>query len=213
MIVNGRTSKNKVEPEPKENGAGNTQGQTACHGRRNLSAFEGQNYTGMARDTSDGKKIRRVSPVRAVARAKVSGVQWKRFAQRRSAVKAMGNPEKGRIDFPGAFENEKLRKTLNRINAGQLDDLESLVEETLKGKIGGDAGTEALNSPSRALLYYFSKLAASEKEEEVIDLDFVDMLIQKGASPAVADPHGQAVIHEAARQWEASVMQLLLDKG
>lgn len=106
-----------------------------------------------------------------------------------------------------------MRVNHHRMNAAQLSDLEELVEITSQEKRRKDGGVSTVSSPSRALLYYFAKLAASTREEEVIDLEFVETLIESGASVNTADRHGQTLLHEAARQWDLSVAKLLLERG
>ena len=209
MLPNGKIPKNKVKPvrRPDEQEAQGKEGT-----REEVTVFEGQSSFAMTEEPQHNKRVRRVSPIRAVANAKSSIDKWQRFAKRRADTTASRNYQKARIDYPGLRRSEKLKISFNQMNAAQLSDLEDLVETSQKGKLGAK-DLDVTNSPSRALLYYFAKLAASTKEEEVIDLEFVDMLITSGGSVLVADRHGQGIIHEAARQWDTSVAKLLLKRG
>lgn len=157
------------------------------------------------------RKIRIVSPLKAAGQAKVTVSKWRKYARKRSDISAWREYQKARIDFPTIRESMRLNH--HRINAAQLSDLEELVEITAQEKHRKDGGVSTVSSPSRALLYYFAKLAASTREEEVIDLEFVETLIENGASVNTADRHGQTLLHEAARQWDPSVARLLLERG
>lgn len=66
---------------------------------------------------------------------------------------------------------------------------------------------------SRALIYYFSKLAGSADIEDAIDLDFVEGLIDNGADVNVTDKHGQTIFHEVARAWHTDVAKFLLEQN
>ncbi|KAL3868439.1 hypothetical protein ACJMK2_041246, partial [Sinanodonta woodiana] len=66
---------------------------------------------------------------------------------------------------------------------------------------------------NRALIEYFAKLGHSKNEDEVIDLDFVDTLLEKGADIRCTDRHGQTLLHEVARKWHVDVARFLILKG
>lgn len=76
--------------------------------------------------------------------------------------------------------------------------------------------TATLHSASnRALLIYFAKLARADPESAatVVDFDFVDSLLQRGADVNVCDRYGQTIIHEAARAWHCDVVLFLMQSG
>ena len=50
-----------------------------------------------------------------------------------------------------------------------------------------------------ALLQYFSKLGKTMKDNEVIDLDFVETLLKSGADVNCTDKHGQTLLHEVRK--------------
>lgn len=66
---------------------------------------------------------------------------------------------------------------------------------------------------SRTLIYYFSKLAASSRVEDMVDLDFVEGLIDNGADINLTDKHGQTIFHEVARAWHIDVAKFLIEKN
>ena len=65
---------------------------------------------------------------------------------------------------------------------------------------------------SKAFIIYFSKLAHAQ-EAELVDFDFVESLLEGGASVNSTDRHGQTVFHEVARNWHPDVAYFLLQKG
>ncbi|XP_065055117.1 uncharacterized protein LOC135683708 [Rhopilema esculentum] len=77
------------------------------------------------------------------------------------------------------------------------------------GKKGGKKGPSA---GSKAFIIYFSKLAHAP-ETELVDFDFVESLLDGGASVNSTDKHGQSVFHEVARNWHPDVAYFLLQKG
>ena len=206
MASNGLIHKNKIIPVKlsEEERIETAKGGTA----ENPSAMN----TDVKESPGIQKKVRIVPPIRAVAKTKVNVSRWRKYARRRGDMKNWKEFQKARIDFPTIRESMKLKD--HGMNAAQMSDLEEFVEITSNTeKLRNDSGVNTLTSPSRALLYYFAKLASSNREEEVIDLEFIDTLIESGASANTADRHGQTLLHEAARQWESTVAKLLLDRG
>lgn len=206
MTANGKVNKNKVIPvqlaTEEDETVEENRGAQACS-PENAEEKESPNLY---------KKVRMVSPLKSAGQAKLNVSKWRKYARRRTDIAAWREHQKARIDFPTIRESQ--RQNHQRINAAQLSDLEELVEITsIHQGHRKDGGVTAVSSPSRALLYYFAKLAASTREEEVIDLEFVETLIQNGASVNTADRHGQTLMHEAARQWDLSVAKLLLERG
>uniref|UniRef100_A0A7M5WS19 Ion transport domain-containing protein n=1 Tax=Clytia hemisphaerica TaxID=252671 RepID=A0A7M5WS19_9CNID len=65
----------------------------------------------------------------------------------------------------------------------------------------------------RALIVYFSKLAKSKDEEELIDLNFVESLLDNGADINFPDKHGQTVLHEISRGWHPDVARFAIEHG
>ena len=90
---------------------------------------------------------------------------------------------------------------------GEGHDNSSLAKRS--GKKGGKKGPSA---GSKAFIIYFSKLAHAP-ETELVDFDFVESLLDGGASVNSTDKHGQSVFHEVARNWHPDVAYFLLQKG
>ena len=65
----------------------------------------------------------------------------------------------------------------------------------------------------RALIVYFSKLAKSKDDEELIDLNFVESLLDNGADINFSDKHGQTILHEVARGWHPDVARFAIEHG
>ncbi|XP_033645157.1 uncharacterized protein LOC117304686 isoform X3 [Asterias rubens] len=69
------------------------------------------------------------------------------------------------------------------------------------------------NRFNEALISYFARMARSDIDEEVIDLEFVQQMLDSGADITCTDKHGQTVLHEAVRAWEIDVALFLLARG
>ena len=52
------------------------------------------------------------------------------------------------------------------------------------------------NRFNEALISYFARMARSDIDEEVIDLEFVQQMLDSGADITCTDKHGQTVLHE-----------------
>lgn len=65
-------------------------------------------------------------------------------------------------------------------------------------------------TPNRSLILYLAQLSDPEKMEDVIDLEFVNCLIQEGANVNCKDKYGQSVLHEVARTWHVDVAKFLV---
>lgn len=208
MTANGKINKNKVIPVHLT-----TEEDGIVEENKGAQAAASTTMKNEEKESpSVERKIRIVSPIKALGQTKVNVSKWKKYARRRADILSWRDYQKARIDYPTI--RESMRVNHHRMNAAQLSDLEELVEITsIQEKHRKDGGVSTVSSPSRALLYYFAKLAASTREEEVIDLEFVETLIENGACVNTADRHGQTLMHEAARQWDTSVARLLLERG
>lgn len=84
-------------------------------------------------------------------------------------------------------------------NIGGLG-LDDIHEDYVSGdkKVFGDkAPHRTMSSASnRSLLQYFAKLGKSNKDDELVDLEFVETLINSGANINCTDKHGQTLLHE-----------------
>lgn len=59
-------------------------------------------------------------------------------------------------------------------------------------------GKTSSSASNRALVQYFAKLGQSTRAEEVLDLDFVEGLINQGADVNCTDTYGQSIFHEVS---------------
>lgn len=215
MIANGNLKKNRVIPV---NLRQNTPPELT-EDEQNIIAGtfplkrRGQNGE-LSRARVSGTSV--TSAIESLGRAKIGFTRWRNVALEETKNKR----ENSFVGLQRPRSRMKLgvpnKLNIHRMNAAQLSDLDDLVEDTVDGVPGREMRKktdEAVNSPSRALLYYFAKLAANSNEQEIIDLEFVGTLIQSGADVNITDRHGQSVMHEAARQWEVQVAKFLIDKG
>ena len=140
--------------------------------------------------------------------------KWKDYcAERRAEKNKTAVHRKG----PAPIEDtESLKKAVSKSTYGTLDsDVEELEFEEHRGKNGtvGTYGRSKRNTKKegsslascRALIVYFSKLAKSKDDEELIDLNFVESLLLSGADINFSDKHGQTVLHEVSRAWHPDV--------
>ncbi|XP_077991605.1 uncharacterized protein LOC144445836 [Glandiceps talaboti] len=84
-----------------------------------------------------------------------------------------------------------------------------------KGQIDEYVPTDynAKCNANRALISYFAALAKSDREEDLIDLEFVESMVDNHADINATDKHGQSILHEVARVWETDVAAFLIEKG
>ena len=132
-----------------------------------------------------------------------------------------GPAPKGEVKRKGAFEN--LNSTLRGIDSVISDDEEekqydqgnSVVTDVTASfeEKSNDARSGKSSLNSRTLIFYFSKLAASSRVEDTVDLDFVEGLLDNGADINMSDKHGQTILHEVARTWHIDVAKFLIEKN
>lgn len=147
--------------------------------------------------------------------------QWKEYCSERRADKNKATVHR---KGPAPIEDaESLKKAINKSTYGTLDsDVDELEFEENRVK-NGDFGTlgrlkKGLRKEKsgsslascRALIVYFSKLAKSRDDEELIDLNFVESLLQSGADINFSDKHGQTMMHEISRAWHHDVAKFAI---
>ena len=122
-------------------------------------------------------------------------------------------------DGPAPKSEAKARKAGLRVQNGALDsDVEDSGDKNNTPAQSGSkfsmqrSTTAESLAGSKAFIIYFAKLAHAQ-DTELIDFDFVESLIQGGASVHSCDKHGQTVMHEVARNWHPDVAYFLLQKG
>lgn len=123
-------------------------------------------------------------------------------------------PKSDCLHREGPAPKTEAKKTTSKLANGSLDsDVEDIeidrdgapTQAKKSGKKGPSAG-------SKAFIIYFSKLAHAQ-DTELVDFDFVESLLDGGASLNSTDRHGQSVFHEVARSWHPDVAYFLLQKG
>ncbi|XP_066918274.1 transient receptor potential channel pyrexia-like [Clytia hemisphaerica] len=65
---------------------------------------------------------------------------------------------------------------------------------------------------SEVLIVYFAKLGASH-QDSMIDLDYLETLIESGAKVNYTDRYGQTVLHEIVLRWPLDVAEFMLQHG
>ncbi|XP_016317325.1 protein phosphatase 1 regulatory subunit 12C-like [Sinocyclocheilus anshuiensis] len=66
---------------------------------------------------------------------------------------------------------------------------------------------------NKRLLDHFRVLAASIKDTDEVDLQFLNDVLTNGANPNSADKYGQTALHEISRAWNVDVMRFFLERG
>ncbi|RXN24755.1 transient receptor potential channel pyrexia-like protein [Labeo rohita] len=66
---------------------------------------------------------------------------------------------------------------------------------------------------NKRLLDHFRVLAASNKDTDEVDLQFLNDVLTNGADPNSADKYGQTALHEISRAWNIDVMRFFLERG
>lgn len=121
-------------------------------------------------------------------------------------------------------ESDTISKSTTKATYGTLDsDVEDLDFEDVRhqnskmnyyNKLRVTTNEKGDNLAScRALIIYFSKLAKSKDEEELIDLNFVESLLDNGADINFPDKHGQTIFHEVARGWHPDIAKFAIEHG
>ena len=121
-------------------------------------------------------------------------------------------------------ESDAINKSTTKATYGTLDsDVEDLDFEEVRhqnsknnyyNKLRLTTNEKGDNLAScRALIVYFSKLAKSKDEAEVIDLNFVESLLENGADINFPDKHGQTLLHEISRGWHPDVAKFAIEHG
>lgn len=123
-------------------------------------------------------------------------------------------PKSDHLHREGPAPKSEAKKIGLRVQNGALD---SDVEDSANTQSGSESSRQgstkaASIAGSKAFIIYFAKLAHAQ-DHELIDFDFVESLIQGGASVHSCDKHGQTVMHEVARNWHPDVAYFLLQKG
>ena len=124
--------------------------------------------------------------------------------RRKDTIENLNSTLKG-IDSD--LNEDEEEKTHGQGNSFVTDITPSFEEKSIDTR----SGKSMLNS--RTLIYYFSKLATSPRMEDMVDLDFVEGLIDNGADINISDKHGQTIFHEVARAWHIDVAKFLIEKN
>jgi len=124
--------------------------------------------------------------------------------RRKDTIENLNSTLKG-IDSD--LNEDEEEKTYGQGNSFVTDITPSFEEKSIDTR----SGKSMLNS--RTLIYYFSKLATSPRMEDMVDLDFVEGLIDNGADINISDKHGQTIFHEVARAWHIDVAKFLIEKN
>ncbi|KAK6191478.1 hypothetical protein SNE40_003156 [Patella caerulea] len=149
----------------------------------------------------------KINSIRALAQVKEGLSRWRNYANRRRKVAT-------RVSLTG----EESMETSKTGGIG-LDDIHK--EYTLRGQftVGGDVDGKAIKdlemsvAANRSLIQYFAKLGQSNKDDESVNLDFVESLLNAGADINCMDKFGQTILHEVARAWHTDVARFLIEKG
>ena len=103
--------------------------------------------------------------------------------------------------------SEALRNYHTNLNKN-ISGIHAVIDDKLSET--SDPGYVNLNA-NEALVIYMAKLARGK--DELIDLEFVNNLLESGADVNATDIYGQTVLHEVARAWQPDIARYLLSKG
>jgi len=103
--------------------------------------------------------------------------------------------------------SEALRNYHTNLNKN-ISGIHAVIDDKLSET--SDPGYVNLNA-NEALVIYMAKLAKGK--DELIDLEFVNNLLESGADVNATDIYGQTVLHEVARAWQPDIARYLLSKG
>lgn len=123
-------------------------------------------------------------------------------------------PKSDHLYRDGPAPKTEAKKSASKRANGSLDsDVEEIETDAQRSqtKMKG-TGKKGPSAGSKAFIIYFSKLAHAQ-DSELVDFDFVESLLDGGASINSADRYGQTVFHEVARNWHPDVAFFLLQKG
>ena len=115
---------------------------------------------------------------------------------------------------PAPLDDQGLNKKGNIYAFNTLDsDLEDItLEDASPFSEDNKAASHSIAS-CRALIVYFSKVSKASNEEEMVDLHFVESLLQNGGDINFSDKHGQTILHEIASAWHIDVAHFALKQG
>lgn len=137
---------------------------------------------------------------------KKTASRWKDFVNRK-------RKRKKNSDL-GTITEDKDADKRGTIGGLGLDDIHDDFVSGSQKLFGEKTSAKTMSSASnRALLQYFAKLGKSEKDDEVVDLEFVETLINSGANVNCTDKHGQTLLHEVSSKWHVDVAKFLIDLG
>ncbi|XP_071503565.1 uncharacterized protein [Diadema antillarum] len=112
------------------------------------------------------------------------------------------DPSRASSDGGDKFKDVKRNKRLS--TAGGTD-------------VGIDAniisGPKNPNVANAELIGYFGHLAISADPNIAIDLEYLELILRRGADINCTDSYGQTVLHEVARTWDPDVAVFLIDRG
>ncbi|KAL0964344.1 hypothetical protein UPYG_G00322550 [Umbra pygmaea] len=74
-------------------------------------------------------------------------------------------------------------------------------------------GTQKCGHLNKRLLDHFRDLAASNQDNDEVDLRYLNDVIADGADPNSTDRYGQTVLHEISRAWSVDVMRFFVERG
>ncbi|XP_071485683.1 uncharacterized protein [Diadema antillarum] len=75
------------------------------------------------------------------------------------------------------------------------------------------SGPRNPNVANAELIGYFGHLAMSADPNIAIDLEYLELILRRGADINCTDSYGQTVLHEVARTWDPDVAVFLIERG
>nr|XP_054772707.1 uncharacterized protein LOC129280722 [Lytechinus pictus] len=75
------------------------------------------------------------------------------------------------------------------------------------------SGPNNPNVANAELIGYFGHLSRSPDPNIKVDVDYLELILKRGADINTADQYGQTVLHEVARTWDPDVAVFLIERG
>ncbi|XP_030838600.1 uncharacterized protein LOC100890058 isoform X2 [Strongylocentrotus purpuratus] len=113
-------------------------------------------------------------------------------------------------EFPGGFmsdsgsdKNKTLNCTKRPMHGTSADGIDPNIV----------SGPDNPNVANAELIGYFGHLSVSADPNINVDLDYLELILKRGADINTTDQYGQTVLHEVARTWDPDVAVFLIERG
>ncbi|PAA58265.1 hypothetical protein BOX15_Mlig007031g2 [Macrostomum lignano] len=141
---------------------------------------------------------------------------WKRVATHRRQLTKDDKSKQLGSEKDNADAVSSLLQQDEHSDNGAAEDAKGARRRFERGVSGRDlADREERRNLNRSLLQYFISVSTpgSDDYSDSLDSQFVQSLLERGASLNTRDRYGQTVLHEVAKNWNPAVMELMIRCG